>query len=149
MATAPQDIESAESMVKALYSGEQWQNHTSESLTYILEQEHVVAEGEIGGWNANPTCDCQDGEITQVKMRLLTDSHQNDTSRMMLVAQFKLGVGKQTTLDRSIRYDLRKENGVWKIDDIVGPDSGSLRNNASRFIAEYGRCKPRFSPRNQ
>lgn len=78
----------------------------------IAESRTLTGEGEVGIFEADPICDCQDGAAVLRDVR--TTSTGPDSANVSVVQGFSdiPGVIHHKT------YNLVREGGVWRIDDM-------------------------------
>ena len=140
-AEAVQVVQTPEAFVGALYTegyvidadGPLW----SAAVRALLEEtERLTVEGDMGFFEADPICDCQDG--TPVLQSATATSTGPDRADVAVVQTFEDidGVTHHKT------YNLVQEGGAWRIDDIYYQDMASefpyppFREQLTRWIAD-------------
>jgi hypothetical protein len=90
----------------------------SPSLARLINADIKAAKGEVGQMGADPFIDAQDFEITAVAIDV------KDTASGKAVGTVKF---KNINEDQTMTLDLVKLKGEWRIDEIRGPTTKSLR----------------------
>lgn len=135
-AAAP-DAASAEAFVRSLYAGgdlpdQIWSARTQALLT---EGERLTSEGEVGFFEADPICDCQDGTpVLHAATATLTGPDSADVAVVQGFAEPGNAVHRKT-------YNLVREGGQWRIDDQHYESMGEfpyapLRQSLEAWTAE-------------
>ncbi|MBJ7484919.1 DUF3828 domain-containing protein [Brevundimonas sp.] len=94
-----------------LYSAAPWSTRTA---TLIGQTQTLTAEGDMGFFEANPFCACQDD--TGMRLTAVTVTPRDaDHADAAVVLTFAEATPPETV---SQTYNLVRENGAWKIDDI-------------------------------
>jgi len=121
-----EDTAGAEAFVRALfaaYSGAPGsmgpENHWSAGTQALLAADGEAAQG-VGYLGADPICDCQDWEKLRVTSLVVTPT---GADRADAAVAFVMGDDGQPTNET---LKLVRENGVWKVDDIVYGEGHSL-----------------------
>ncbi|CAN5313602.1 hypothetical protein BH10PSE1_BH10PSE1_00240 [soil metagenome] len=117
--TAQANDPAAEAFVRSLYANQAtadidakapiWSGRTA---ALLAQTESVTEEGDQGFFEANPICDCQDGEARILD--LTTTMHGADSADVLVAYDYG---GAEARLWHKT-YKLVRENGQWKIDDI-------------------------------
>ena len=94
-----------------LYSAAPWSTRTA---TLIGQTQTLTAEGDMGFFEANPFCACQDD--TGMRLTSVTVTPRDaDHADAAVVLTFAEATPPETVRQT---YNLVREAGVWKIDDI-------------------------------
>ncbi len=108
-----QETQAAEAFVRSLYGpgdrpAEIWSARTA---ALLAESERLTAEGDMGFFEADPICDCQDGTpVLQSATATSTGPDRADVAVVQGFAEPGNAVHHKT-------YNLVLENGQWRIDD--------------------------------
>lgn len=120
-ATAPAGAAdpAVEAFVRSLYAGQEttdidaaapiWSARTA---ALLARTEALTEEGDQGFFEANPICDCQDGEARILDLT----TTMNGADRADVLAAYDYGGSDARIWHKT--YRLVRENGAWKIDDI-------------------------------
>jgi hypothetical protein len=84
----------------------------------LAETDRLTEEGELGFFEADPICDCQDG--TPVLQEVKATSTGPDSADVAVVQGFS---DMDATVHRKT-YKLVREGGAWRIDDMTYQDIG-------------------------
>jgi|JI7StandDraft_1071085.scaffolds.fasta_scaffold231786_1 hypothetical protein len=85
------------------------------------EQQQQITSGEIGKLSSDPLCNCQDPASIQIVEIAPGVSKVGQVT--VLVTLLISGMTER------LRLDLVQETGSWKIDDVTGEQTVSLRNS--------------------
>lgn len=88
-------------------------------LLGLIRRDQRAAGGELGRLDYDPICDCQDYDHLEVQ-RIRVDAVAATTARATIT--FRNGDAVRT-----LRYDLQREAGRWRIADIHRTRGESLR----------------------
>lgn len=145
-ATVPAaSADGAEAFVRSLYSTETGGTGTSDdtrpwsarTAALIAESETLTAEGDQGYFDADPFCACQDDGGMMLRSVAVTSTGP-ETANAAVVMEWTLsqpiGTIRQT-------FNLVREGGAWKIDDIQRDQSlefpqAPIVQDINRYIAE-------------
>ena len=131
-----QDIAAASRFVEGLYAGyhgdgadylgRQAGQVFSPRLRALLKRDRqLTPAGDVGALDGDPICDCQDFEISQVRV----EAAPAGKDRARATARF-VNLGKPAT----VRFDLVATPGGWRIDNLHSPSipdlAGFLRQHA-------------------
>ena len=124
VATTPAEGPTPEAFVRSLYDtgyslepGEGLWSARVDAL--VAETRRLTAEGDMGFFEADPICDCQDG--TPVLRGVTVTSTGPDKADVAVIQGFADVPG--TTHHKT--YNLVREGGAWKIDDMHYGDMNS------------------------
>lgn len=100
----------------------------SARLLRLLKQDRACGGdgGEVCAIGADPWLDAQDGEA--LDPRFVAEGKNVVQVRY----RFALG-GEQPSRAQVARLRLAREGGCWRVDDLIGPNGGSLRDALARF----------------
>ena len=109
----------AEAFVRSLYAGQAstdidatapiWSARTA---ALLARTEALTEEGDQGFFEADPICDCQDGEARLLDLTTTLDG----PDRADVLAAYDYGGADARVWSKT--YRLVREEGAWKIDDI-------------------------------
>lgn len=85
---------------------------SARTAALIARTEALTAEGDMGFFEADPICDCQDGEARILELT----TTQKDADHADVAIAFDYGGGEAQVLHKT--YNLVREAGAWKIDNI-------------------------------
>lgn len=135
----------AETFVRSLYSTETGGTGTGDDTTpwsartaaLIAESEAVTADGDQGYFDADPICACQDDGGMMLRSVTVTSTGP-ETAEAVVVMQWTLA---QPVSSVRQTFDLVREGGAWKIDDIQRDQSlefpqAPLVQDINRYISE-------------
>lgn len=99
----------------------------SARLLRLLKQDRACGDGgEVCAINADPWLDAQDGEALDPRF---VAQGQN-----VVQVRYRFVLGDaQPSQPQVARLRLAREGGCWRVDDLVGPNGGSLRDALARF----------------
>lgn len=122
---AAQAGQTAEAYVRALYTtGEMPEGLNGEfsdrTRALIEETERLTQQGDVGFFDADPICDCQDG--TPVLETVASVSTGADTADVSVVQSF----AEPGNFTHRKTFRLVREEGRWKIDDMTYQDMGEF-----------------------
>lgn len=123
--TAPAQEAAPEGVVKDLYKQHDAKNspffqtkdraavdkYFTKKLADLIWKDAVNSQGEVGALGADPLYDAQDTKITDFKVQ----ADQVDGDQALVLVMFK-NFGKE----KSLIFNLERENGAWKISNITG-----------------------------
>lgn len=120
---ATADAGGAEAFVRSIYAaspdpmpgGGLWSARTNAQL---VEIDRLTKEGDLGFFEADPICDCQDG--TPVLQEVRATATGPDSADVAVVQGFS---DMEGTVHRKT-YKLVREGGSWRIDDMTYQDIG-------------------------
>ncbi|MEI7932469.1 MAG: DUF3828 domain-containing protein [Alphaproteobacteria bacterium] len=100
------------------------------SMLDLLAQSERLAAGNLGAWEADPLCACQDpaGMTSQIEMK--------GQSGATATATVRLGFGPKVWQDLTL--DLVYEDGHWRVHDIESGDLPSARETLIHYNKEMG-----------
>jgi hypothetical protein len=93
----------------------------SPSLARLIDADVKAAKGEVGQLGSDPFIDAQDFEIAA----FVIDVKETAPGKALGTVKFKLFTADET--GRTITLDLVKLKSGWRIDEIRGPTTKSLR----------------------
>jgi uncharacterized protein DUF3828 len=96
-------------------------------LLSLIRQDETQAKGEVGYLDGDPLCDCQDFDITGVRIAL----QKSAPSRLIAEVRF-LNFDRPDTLALS----LLQTGSSWRIEDIRSRSSSSLRNDLRTYLTQ-------------
>lgn len=115
-----------EAFVRALYAGQYTDDigaqapvWSARTKAFLVRADALAKKGDVGFFETDPICDCQDGEA-QIKA-MTTTLHGADRADVLVAYDFG---GAEDRLLRKT-YRLVRENGSWRIDDIVRDQTGT------------------------
>lgn len=116
--------QTAEAFVRGLYAGGYdlepgaglWSARTD---ALVAETRRLTEPGDIGFFEADPICDCQDGTAV---LRSVTVTATGPDSADVAVVQ---GFAEIAETVHNKTYNLVREGGAWKIDDMHYADMAS------------------------
>jgi len=124
--SAAGDVAGAESFVRALFAAysnapgsTEPENQWSAGTQALLDADGEAAQG-IGYLGADPICDCQDWINLRVTSLVMTSTGADSANAAVT---FVMGDDAKTTAET---LKLVRENGIWKVDDIVYGQGHSL-----------------------
>lgn len=116
---AAHEAAAAEAFVRSLYAGQAstdidaaapiWSARTA---ALLARTEALTEEGDQGFFEADPICDCQDGEARLLDLTTTLDG----ADRADVLAAYDYGGSDARVWSKT--YRLVRENGAWKVDDI-------------------------------
>ena len=119
---AAPDARSAEAFVRSLYEGgdraggesgrcEEQAIWSARTAALLAESVRLTPEDEVGFFEADPICDCQDGTpVLQSASATMTGPDSADVAVVQGFAEPGAAVHRKT-------YNLVREGGQWRIDD--------------------------------
>lgn len=96
-------------------------------LLALILQDQAQAKGEVGYLDGDPVCDCQDNDITDVRVTL----RKTETVRLQAEVGF-LNLNQPVSIGLSL---LRSGKG-WRIEDIRTRTASSLRNDLRAYLTQ-------------
>lgn len=93
------------------------------SLLALLRHDQEAAKGEVGALDYDPVCQCQDWEALKI-VSLRTTSADADHATGTVTFDNGTGPAKWRA---TVRFDLARVAGAWKIHDIGSHDAASLQ----------------------
>lgn len=93
------------------------------SLSRLLEADAKQADGEVGAFDGDPVCQCQDADGMTAKVVSIALAPPKSA-----VAKVELRfVHARPAETRHVTFDLALEGGRWRIHDVHSADTPSLR----------------------
>lgn len=101
-------------------------------LLALIRQDETQAKGEVGYLDGDPLCDCQEFDITDVRIAV----KESAPSRLIAEVRF-------LNFDRpdSLALTLLHSGPAWRIEDIRSRSSASLRNDLRTYLSQ-AKAKP-------
>jgi hypothetical protein len=93
------------------------------SLLALLHRDQEAAKGEVGAIDYDPVCQCQDWEALKIVSLRVTPSGADHATGTVT---FDNGTGR-AKWRATVRFDLVRVAGAWKIHDIGSKDAASLQ----------------------
>lgn len=92
-------------------------------------REEKAAQGEVGYFDGDPICDCQDDSLSNIVIKAVPKGRDRSSAKV-----FFANYGHQDTLG----YDLLYLGGRWKIAEIKSSREPSLRKGLREWLKQYG-----------
>jgi hypothetical protein len=93
------------------------------SLLDALHHDQIAAKGEVGALDYDPICQCQDWEALKTTALTVRPAGPDHATASVT---FDNGTGS-AKWTQTVRYDLVRVAGAWKIHDIGSKDAASLQ----------------------
>jgi hypothetical protein len=122
-AAATADTQTAKAFVQGLYrpGGSEmsaWPRIFDAAMRKLMDEDRrLTPEGDEGALDFDPFCDCQDDADTKVEIAVTRATADAAT------VEARLGASR----DRTVLFDLVRENGAWRVHDIASKSAPSLR----------------------
>lgn len=126
--------QSPKTFVKNLYSDlnklDAQRVYSKDLFAAIQENAAATPEDEVPYLNFNPLCACQDGKVSLRKVTRVNLANPSQFEESMRVSYTLTGQGKKT-----LTLKLIPKGKMWAVDDVVYPDSGSLKQGLKQDTA--------------
>ena len=100
------------------YTGDRAADVFSARLLALIEQDaDRTPEGDVPALDGDPICDCQDWEISRIRVRVSPKGRTRATAQVRFV-NMKVPV--------SLRLDLVRQTSGWRVDDVHSANTPSL-----------------------
>ena len=100
------------------YTGDRAADVFSARLLALIEDDaDRTPEGDVPALDGDPICDCQDWQISHIKVRASRTGPGRATARVTFVNMKK---------PVSLQLDLVSQHGQWRVDDVHSPNTPSL-----------------------
>lgn len=134
-AAGESDLRAARTFVEALYRAYHGEGpdvlgrgrarvFSPRMIALLRRDRRLTPRGEVGALDGDPICDCQDFEISQVRVEVTPSGPGGVTA----VAHF-INLGTATT----VRLDLIPVRGQWRVDNVHSPSIPDL----AQFLRQH------------
>lgn len=106
------------------------------TLALLRENERLTPEGELGSWDADPICRCQDPTGVSA---VIVGSRSTGKGKATVTVEVRFGEQTQG----EVTFRLVATGGGWRIHDLESDEVGSLRDYTEAENARLRRGEPR------